>query len=251
LNDFPSGSVRANLDALRSAQKPARGTAAYSRLVNRPAGRVVAAMAHRLGVSPNQATAVSATLSGAAIVLIAVARPSWLTGLLIAVLLAAGYVMDSVDGQLARLRGGGSKAGEWLDHTIDCFKTAAIHLAVLVSWYRFPVSDNDAVLLVPLLFDVVAMVTYFGLMLMPTLRPTRTSSTLDQGGVENPLRKYLLLPVDYGIVCWSFVVWGSSAVFPVVYAVLFAAAAGALLLALRKWWREVRYLDAAAVGTGS
>src|SRR6476619_4589244 len=54
---------RRNLEALKAAQKPSRGTAAYSRLVNRPAGRVVAAAAHTRGLSPDGATAISATMS--------------------------------------------------------------------------------------------------------------------------------------------------------------------------------------------
>ena len=58
------------------------------------------------------------------------------------VLLASGYVMDSVDGQLARLRGSGSLSGEYLDHTVDCVKTATLHLAVLISWYRFATSTT-------------------------------------------------------------------------------------------------------------
>src|SRR5699024_6563263 len=67
-----------NLEALRAAQKPARGTAAYGRYVNRPAGRVVAAWAHTVGMTPNVATAISAVLSGSGLVLIALARPSLL-----------------------------------------------------------------------------------------------------------------------------------------------------------------------------
>lgn len=241
---------RTGLDALRSAQKPARGTAAYSRLVNRPAGRIVAAAANTTNLTPNQATAISASLSGLAIVLVAVVTPSVWLGVLVAVLLAAGYVMDSVDGQLARLRGGGSKNGEWLDHTVDCFKTATIHLVVLISWFRHPVADADAVLLIPLGFEVVAMVTYFGLILMPTLRPPGTyGSTLNEGAAENPLRKYLLLPMDYGVLCWCFVLLGWGQVFLGVYSFLFAASTAALAVALLKWWRETRSIDTAAAAS--
>jgi len=242
-HDFRSG-----LGALRAAQKPARGTAAYSRLVNRPVGRLVAAAVNTIGMTPNQATAISATLSGAGIALLALAEPHVWTGFLVAVLLAGGYVMDSVDGQLARLRGGGSKNGEWLDHTVDCVKTATLHLAVLISWYRFPPVDDDRVLLIPLGFEVVAAVTYFGLILMPTLRPAGAhGSTLsEETAPENPLRKYLLLPTDYGFVCWTFVLLGWDQGFVVLYALVFAAAAGALAIALRKWWHETRAIDAAA-----
>ncbi|MFD4328050.1 CDP-alcohol phosphatidyltransferase family protein [Nocardioides sp. NPDC058538] len=240
----PSG-FRSHLEALAQAQKPSLNTAAYSRLVNRPAGRIVAAAAHTVGASPNQVTALSATLSAAGLAVLALVEPRWWTGILVAALLAAGYVLDSSDGQLARLRGGGSRSGEWLDHTIDCFKTASLHLAVLVSWYRFgPVTDGW--LLVPLGFEVVAVVTYFGLILMPTLRrqsEVELVETRPVTGHENPLRKWALLPMDYGAQCWMFVLLGFGVVFSWVYALVFVCNAAALAIALRKWWRELRVLD--------
>lgn len=234
------GGFRTHLEALGQAQKPSLNTAAYSRLLNRPAGRVVAAAAHMLGATPNQVTALSATLSAAGLLVLALVEPRWWTGVLVAVLLAAGYVLDSSDGQLARLRGGGTRSGEWLDHTIDCFKTASLHLAVLVSWYRFGPA-TDGWLLVPLGFEVVAVVTYFGLILMPTLRPSSTASPV--AVQENPLRKWALLPMDYGAQCWMFVLLGFGAIFQWTYALVFLCNAAALAIALRKWWRELRALD--------
>lgn len=234
------------LDSLRRAQKPAAGTAAYSRLVNRPLGRRVAAAVHVLGMSPNQATVISATLSGLGIALLALGRPGPALAVAVALTLAAGYVMDSVDGQLARLRGGGSKSGEWLDHTIDCFKTSALHLAVLISWYRFPALGSTTLLLVPIGFEIVAVVTYFGLILMPTLRPRPITAQPVAVPQENRWRKWLLLPVDYGVLCWTFLLLAWKPAFAVAYSVLFLAASAALALALRKWWRELRALDAAA-----
>ncbi|MTB87994.1 CDP-alcohol phosphatidyltransferase family protein [Aeromicrobium senzhongii] len=235
--DFRSG-----LEALRSAQKPSRGTAAYSRHVNRPAGRYMAAWMNSHGFTPNQATAVSATLSAAGIALIALVSPTWWLGILVAALLAGGYVMDSVDGQLARLRGGGSKSGEWLDHTVDCFKTLTLHLAVLISWYRFFDLPSDAWLLVPLAFTVVAAATYFGLILMPTLRPA-AAPTWAAPPVESPLRRFLLLPIDYGFLCWVFVLLGWPTAFRLVWTLLLIAAAAMLAVALRKWWHELRAVD--------
>ncbi|GGU06924.1 CDP-alcohol phosphatidyltransferase family protein [Nocardioides albus] len=234
------GGFRAHLEALGQAQKPSLNTAAYSRLVNRPAGRVVAAAAHTLGAATNQVTALSATLSAAGLLVLALVEPHWWTGILVAVLLATGYVLDSSDGQLARLRGGGSRSGEWLDHTIDCFKTATLHLAVLVSWYRFGPA-TDGWLLVPLGFEVVAVVTYFGLILMPTLRPSSAGSSA--AVPENPLRKWALLPIDYGAQCWMFVLLGFGVLFQWTYLLVFVCNAAALAIALRKWWRELRALD--------
>jgi phosphatidylglycerophosphate synthase len=164
---------RADLAALGAAQKPPQGTAAYSRLVNRPVARRVAAAAHQVGLTPNTATAISAALSAAGLALVALHQPSWPWGIGVAVLLAAGYVMDSVDGQLARLRGRGSLAGEWLDHTVDCVKTCALHLVVLIAIYRFVPSAPDALLLLPLAFLVVDVTCFFGILQLPHLRAQR------------------------------------------------------------------------------
>ncbi|HEX5568181.1 MAG TPA: CDP-alcohol phosphatidyltransferase, partial [Streptomyces sp.] len=45
---------RCALGGLSAAQKPGRGVSLYSRYVNRPAGRLLAAAAHALGMSPGQ-----------------------------------------------------------------------------------------------------------------------------------------------------------------------------------------------------
>lgn len=197
-------------------------------------------------MTPNGATAISATLSTLGIVLLATARPSFLMGLGVAVLLAAGYVMDSVDGQLARLRGAGSVRGEWLDHTVDCFKCSSLHLAVLVCWYRYPPVDAREILLVPLGFQIVQSVTYFGLILLPFLRKQGAAAPATAVATEHPLRKWVILPTDYGFLCWTFVLLAWPTVFMGVYSVLFALSAAMLAAALRKWWQELGRLDAAA-----
>ena len=164
----------------------------------------------------------------------------------ISLLLVAGYLMDSVDGQLARLYGGGSKTGEWLDHTIDCVKTLTLHLAVVISWYRFPVFEADWLLLVPLGFAVVAAVSFFGLILMPTLRPKGGSSTLRRTDQEPVWRRFALLPMDYGTLCLVFALLNGRSPFVWIYTALFAANGLALLAALRNWWRELRMIDEVA-----
>jgi phosphatidylglycerophosphate synthase len=238
---------RNNLEALSRAQKPSRGTPAYSRIVNRPAARRVAAVAYEAGVTPNTATAVSAAFSAAGLILLAVARPSWLVGIAVATLLAAGFLMDSVDGQLARLRNGGSAAGEWLDHNVDCVKTTALHLAVLISWYRFPPVDSEASLLLPLGFQVIDLMVFFGFVMMPLIRrihgPKAAAKAPSESTPEHPLRTWLILPTDYGAFCWMFVLLGWPAAFFTVYALMFAVNAAVLPLVLRRWWRELRSFD--------
>ncbi len=93
-------------DELRRAQKDSRGAPPYSRFINRPAGRVLAAAAHQLGLTPNVVTMISACFTFAGIVLLAAGDATWGTGVLVALLLMVGYALDAADGQLARLRGG-------------------------------------------------------------------------------------------------------------------------------------------------
>lgn len=170
------GSVSTALLELRTAQKSAKGVSLYSRYVNRPAGRCLAAVSHALGLSPNQVTLVSAVFSFAAVAVVALGEPSWGQGAAVWAGLAVGFAFDSADGQLARLRGGGSAAGEWLDHVVDCAKITALHSAVLIAFYRHPghfgVTD-DAWLLVPLGFQFAAVVTFFGGLLTEKLTPGR------------------------------------------------------------------------------
>ncbi|WP_286279159.1 CDP-alcohol phosphatidyltransferase family protein [Naasia aerilata] len=99
------------LERLRSSQKSSKGAAAYSRFVNRPLGRVLAAVAATAGLRPNQVTAISAVFTFAGIVLLATVPPSLGLGVGVTLLLLVGYALDSADGQVARLRGGGSLAG--------------------------------------------------------------------------------------------------------------------------------------------
>ena len=127
---------REALAGLAAAQKPNYGVPAYSRFVNRPAGRRLAALAAAYGATPTQVTVASAVASGIGIAVIAAGRPVWYQGLAVAVALVVGYALDAADGQLARYTGAGSAAGEWLDHSVDAVKISALHLAVLVSLYR-------------------------------------------------------------------------------------------------------------------
>ena len=150
---------------LAKAQKSNRNAPAYSRWVNRPLGRIFAAAAFKLGLTPNQVTAISAVFTFAGIGVLATGTPSWWLGLLVAGLLVLGYALDSADGQLARLRGGGSPAGEWLDHVVDATKLATFHLAVAVFWFRSLGDWPLATVFIPLAFAAQASVWFFGIVI--------------------------------------------------------------------------------------
>ena len=81
--------------------------------MNRPAGRCFAAAAAQFGLRPNQVTLISAVFTFTGLTLVALAEPRWWLGVVVTLLLLVGYALDAADGQLARLGGGGSKAGGW------------------------------------------------------------------------------------------------------------------------------------------
>lgn len=236
------------LGRLRSAQKPAKGTPAYSRFVNRRMGRFFAAAAYRLGMTPNGVTAVSAAFSFLGIAILALARPSWPVGVAVTLALVLGYALDSADGQLARLRGGGSASGEWLDHMIDATKISSLHLAVLISAFRFFELPN-LWLLVPIAFTVVANVAFFGMILNEQLTrahsaaPSESSAAGQADGGPSTLRSLLVLPTDYGVLCLIFLLLGSPITFFVAYSLLYAGSAAYLGLAVIKWFGIMKRLD--------
>ena len=239
------------LRRLSSAQKaPAAGSPAYSRLVNRRLGRYLAALAYQLRLTPNQVTAVSALFSLAGIVLVATVEPSWSMAIAVALALALGYALDSADGQLARLRGGGSKSGEWLDHMVDCAKIVALHGAVLVSFYRFfDLLDSPTLLLIPLGFLLVETVSFFGMTLNDQLKHAYYASRGTRPpavGRPSTVRSILVLPTDYGVLCLTFLLLGAEGAFVTGYTLLFVANALFIVAASVKWFRDMSALDAAS-----
>lgn len=226
---------------LAAAQKKAApGAPAYSILVNRPFGRLLAAWAFRAGLTPDAVTAISAAFTFTGIALVALVAPSPLAAVLVPIALVVGYAFDSADGQVARLRGGGSLAGEWLDHVVDSIKIVTLHLAVLVMLHRAGVAE--AWLLVPIAFTAVNSVAFFTMMLNDQLARQAAA----KAGVAVPaprqvslLRRLVVLPTDYGVLCLAFALVALPTAFLVAYTVLAAGSAGYLALALVKWRRDM------------
>lgn len=241
-------SFHETLTRLSSAQKGrAPGAPAYSVYVNRPVGRILAAVAYRLGATPNGVSLLSALFTIAAtVVIVAVPLAPWL-GTVVWLLLAAGYALDSADGQVARLRGGGSLAGEWLDHYIDSGKAIGLHLSVAVGIFRF-FDVDDHVLLIPLAFSLVAGVTFSGMMLNDLLKGKKGIASSTTTGGSTPVRAFLLLPTDYGLLCLVFVLWGIPSAFISAYSLVLLACAAFLVLATIKWFRDMRRLDQELAG---
>jgi len=168
------GRIAAYRDALArldAAQKPGAGEPAYLRWINRRLGKRVAAAASVIGLTPNIVTAVSGLLSLVGFTVIAVASSEPLAAVLATLLLLAGYAFDSADGQLARLTGSGSRAGEWLDHVVDAIRTPLAHVAILIALTR---REAPGWLLgVCVAFLVVASVWFFSQTLADQLERAR------------------------------------------------------------------------------
>ncbi len=234
----PERDFRSTMTALRSAQKGSRGVSAYSVHINRPAGRCLAAVAALVGMSANAVTLLSGGLSLASVTLLAVGPRSWGTGVLVALGMLLGFALDSADGQLARLQGTGSAAGEWLDHVVDCAVKLAIHSAVLVGWYVH--GERDGILLIPLGFQLTAVVLFFGGILAAKLHEHRGRAGGVQAARQGPLRSAIvLLPADHGMLCLVFLLWGWPRAFTLLYIVLFVGNVALLGAMSRNWLREL------------
>ncbi|MFJ4961758.1 CDP-alcohol phosphatidyltransferase family protein [Streptomyces sp. NPDC088729] len=241
------GSTGTVLRELRGAQKSAKGVSLYSRYVNRPAGRVLAAWAYRMGLTPNQVTSISALFTYGSLAAVALVEPSWPLGAAVWAGLAIGFALDSADGQLARLTGRGGPDGEWLDHVVDCGKMILVHTAVLISFYRFAELPSQGWLLLPLAFQFAAVLTFCAGLLREQLGKTAVSGPGPAGAVAAPVsrvRALALLPADYGVFCLVFALLGAPGAFRAGYAVLAVVHTLFLAAFLAKWFRELRALRA-------
>ena len=217
-----SGERRAEARArLGRSQKTRVGVPAYLQYVNRPIGGQLAVWAYGFGMTPNQVTAISAALSFSAIAAVALVDPSPVVGIVVAFALLAGYAFDSADGQLARVRGGGGPAGEWLDHVVDIAKTAALHAATLVALDRLDDLPSRGWLAVPLVFLVVNITFFFGMMLRDKIGGAEVGAATTQ--LPNGIRSVLLMAIEYGLLCMAYATLGWTDVFLAVYTALAVA----------------------------
>lgn len=227
--------------ALDAAQKPGAGVPAYTRWVNRRGARLVAALGATRGWTPNAVTGMSALASAVGMVLLVAVPPSPLLGVGVAVALATGYLLDSADGQLARLSGQSSKAGEWVDHVVDGFRSPAIHLCVAVA-VVLHVPDARWLAPVALVYALVTSGQFLSQILAEAM--LRGAGAAQRRGGD--LRSWVLLPTDPGVLCWSFLLWGTGAPFAVTYSCLAAVAVVHAAFSLRRRHRDLLAIDASA-----
>lgn len=227
--------------ALARAQKNGAGVPWYMRVVNRRLGRVIAAAAAQTRATPDHVTAASfvAFLGGAAI--LATLTPGVAMAIAAMLLLQLGFALDSADGQLARLRGTGSSAGEWLDHVVDSARHLLFHLAVLIGLYRFA-DVPDAVLLIPLAFALASTVRFFAQILAEQLArrdPLAGPASVPRFGV------WIQAAADTGLLNLVILLWAWTTPFLWVYGAMAALNVLLLLATVVRRHRELSALPKA------
>jgi phosphatidylglycerophosphate synthase len=228
---------------LGGAQKSTASVPAYLRFVNRRAGGWLAALAYAADLTPTQVTGLSAASSFAGIAVLLLAPANVGVGIGVAALLLLGYALDSADGQLARVRGGGSKAGEWLDHVVDMAKLSSLHAAVAVSILRF-FDVSWLALAIPLVFGIANATQFLGMMLRDQLRASAEQRMPPKAtGSSSVLRAWLLLPLDHGALGLVFLLLGWHAGFLVGYGFLALCTVLFSIRSLAKAYRGLVALD--------
>jgi phosphatidylglycerophosphate synthase len=232
---------------LSGAQKSNASVPAYLRFVNRRAGGFLAALGHAAGLTPTAVTVLSTVCSFSGIALLVLLDASVATGVAVSLLLLLGYALDSADGQLARVQGGGSRAGEWLDHVADIVKITSLHSAVAVSMLRFFDLDSWWPLAAPVVFLVANVTQFFGMMLRDKLVATGAggSAARSGGGSSSAVVAWVLLPLDHGTLCLAMLSLGAHTLFLWCYAFLGACTAAFAVRSLSRAYRQLLALDRA------
>ena len=156
---------------------------------------------HKLGIGANTVTVLGFVLTVVGVVLLSAAQP--IAALL---LLLLGTLCDTLDGQLARAAGGGTRFGSFLDSTLDRLSDAALAIAAVQLGTTLP----DAALYGGGLTLLVAS------FLVPYIRAKAESlgETASVGFAPREARIALYL---IGVAAWA--VTGVSALFAVAVAV--------------------------------
>ncbi|GAA1158895.1 CDP-alcohol phosphatidyltransferase family protein [Ornithinicoccus hortensis] len=223
---------------LALAQKPGDGVPAYTRWVNRRAARLAAAVAFALRVTPNGVTVASLVASLLGMALLAAAPISGPTAWFVAAAFALAYLLDSADGQVARLSGRASKAGEWLDHVVDAVRTPATHVVVAVAWVTS--FGGWGVLSFAALLMSVLLAGQFMSQILAEQLLRRAGREQRRGGV---LRSWILLPTDPGAWAWIFVTWQWPTIFMWGYLLLTTINLIHIIWSMRRRYVDLRSAD--------
>lgn len=153
------------LDDVRSTYKP-RDAWWTVLLVDPLASRLVLPIANRTRITPNQVTLLAFACGlAAAAAFLRGDHPALLLG---AVLFHLSFVLDCVDGKLARLKGSGSMFGMWLDFSLDRYRVWVCALALMYG--QFERTENAVFLWLAALVLFLDMLRYLNAFLAGRMR---------------------------------------------------------------------------------
>lgn len=194
----------------------------------------VARLLVRLGVSPNAVTVASA-LAVVTASLVFLPRGSFVAGPLVLGALAA---CDNIDGQMARLRGGGTRWGAFLDSNLDRLSDAAI-VGGLLLW---GVGHDD----LPVTYAALAALVFGGM--VPYARARAEALGLQaSGGIAERADRVVFLLAGTLVVGLG----APEIVLAVVLAVLAAASLITVLQRFAAVHRQLRHEAPRRPGTGT
>lgn len=133
-------------------------------------------------------------------------------------LLVLNYVLDSSDGQVARLRKLGSPLGEWVDHSLDGVRILLIHSTLLLVVAFADVSQT--IRFAAYLNIIFASSMFFATELAAKILPTNIQRADNHALTWKKLaRSLVLLPADHGIFIIIFLLVHKPDILAVIYAV--------------------------------
>jgi phosphatidylglycerophosphate synthase len=125
-------------------------------LVDPLAGRLVVGLANRTSLTPNQITWAAFLLGLGSAGCFLMTDWSWLVAG--ALLYHLSFVLDCVDGKIARLKGTGTVLGGWLDYVFDRIRVLTCALALM--WGRFEDTGQEFYLILGVVVVFLDMLRY-------------------------------------------------------------------------------------------
>ena len=169
-----------------------------TRCFSQPVGGQLAALAYRLGISPNQLT-----LMGLILMLLAslvYMQATEFSLLLAGLLWQLGFAFDCADGQLARAIKTAGPVGAWLDVSCDYLRQTAIGFAIL--WYLLGVGMLPSLAWISCFVLLSGMSVYlFTATLMKVEQPPAIASSGRIDQLRTMLRFIMDTPLFLLLIC--------------------------------------------------
>ncbi len=175
--------------AIYRSSKKKKDINRFTEYVARPAASVVVYVLRNTPITPNQVTFLSAVVAaGAAAMLILLTGYLWLV--IAAAVFELSFVLDCVDGQLARLRRIASPAGHLLDFLMDELKAMFILAAIAVRLWQQEADVRFLVVGIAALFCLAAGLSVTSFLRRPELgakQATEDGQPASVGGRRGPI----------------------------------------------------------------